>query len=102
MIASPISASCQSKTNMTTVTPSERDHVLEEEDQAVAEEEADGLEVDRRPRHQLAGLVPVVEAEGQALEVRVQLVPHVVLDAECLAARDEPPPDHAERLDTGR
>ncbi len=74
----------------------ERDHVLEEEDQAVAEEEADGLKVDRRPRHQLAGLVPVVEAEGQALEVCVQLVAHVVLDAECLPAGDEAPADHGQ------
>ena len=37
--------------------------VLEEEDQSVPEEEPDALQVDRRARHQLAGLVPVVEAE---------------------------------------
>ena len=43
----------------------DREDVLEEEDQAVAEEEAHRLQVDRRTRHQLAGLVPVVEAERQ-------------------------------------
>ena len=37
--------------------------VLEEEDQSVAEEEPHALQVDRRARHQLAGLVAVVEAE---------------------------------------
>ena len=44
----------------------DREHVLEEEDQAVAEEEAHALQVDRRARHQLAGLVAVVEAEREA------------------------------------
>ena len=37
----------------------DRDHVLGEEDQPVAKEEANRLEIDRGPRHQLAGLVPV-------------------------------------------
>ena len=45
--------------------------VLREEDQAVAEEEAHRLEVDRRSRHELARLAAVVEAERQAEEVRV-------------------------------
>ena len=43
--------------------------VLEEEDQPVAEEEPDALQVDRRAGHQLAGLVAVVEAEREAHEV---------------------------------
>ena len=34
----------------------DRDDVLREEDEAVAEEEAHRLEVDRRARHELAGL----------------------------------------------
>ena len=42
-----------------------RRDVLGEEDEPVAEEEAHGLQVDRRPRHQLAGLAAVVEAEGK-------------------------------------
>jgi hypothetical protein len=43
--------------------PDDREEVLGEEDEAVAEEEADALEVDRRPGHQLARLVAIVEAE---------------------------------------
>jgi hypothetical protein len=46
--------------------PDDREHVLEEEDEPVAEEEAHGLQVHRRPRHELSGLVPVVEAEREA------------------------------------
>ena len=64
----------------------DRQHVLEEEDQAVPEEEADRLEVDRRARHQLAGLVAVVEAEGHPDEVRVEGVPHVELDTRAPAS----------------
>jgi len=41
----------------------DRQHVLEEEDEAEAEEEAHRLQVDGGARHQLPGLVPVVEAE---------------------------------------
>ena len=70
--ASAISASRQSKKKSTTVTDDDGEHVLEEEDQPVAEEEADALEVDGRARHQLAGLVAVVEAEREADEVRVE------------------------------
>ncbi len=44
----------------------DRHDVLGEEDQPVAEEEAHGLEVDRRARHQLPRLAAVVEAERQA------------------------------------
>ena len=58
----------------------DRHDVLREEDQPVAEEEAHGLQVDRRPRHELPRLAAVVEAEREAQEVRVELVAHVVLD----------------------
>ena len=50
-------------------------HVLKEEDQPVAEEEADSLQIDRRTRHQLSRLVPVVIAEGQPEEMRVERIP---------------------------
>ncbi len=73
--------------------------VLEEEDQAVAEEEAHALQVDRRARHQLAGLVAVVEAEGEAHEVRVEALAHVHLDVERLLAGDEPAAAHERRRD---
>ena len=68
----------------------DRHDVLREEDQPVAEEEAHGLQVDRRARHELARLAAVVEAERQPQEVRVELVAQVVLDAECLPARRSP------------
>ena len=84
MIASAISASSHSTKKSTTVTESDGEDVLEEEDQAVAEEEADALEVDGRARHQLAGLVAVVEAEREPDEPRVEPVAHVHLDAERL------------------
>jgi hypothetical protein len=54
--------------------------VLEEEDEAVAQEEAHGLEVHRRSRHELPGLMAVVEAEREAQEMRVHRVSHVELD----------------------
>ncbi len=41
----------------------DRHHVLGEEDEPVAEEEAHRLQVDRRARHELARLAAVVEAE---------------------------------------
>ena len=47
----------------------DREDVLEEEDQAEAEEEANRLQVDGRARHQLAGLVAVVEAEREPEQV---------------------------------
>ena len=75
------------------------EHVLEEEDEPVAEEEADALEVDGRPRHQLAGLVAVVEAEREPDEVRVEAVPQVELDAERLLARDEAAARHQQGAD---
>ena len=66
----------------------DRHDVLREEDEPVAEEEAHRLEVDRRARHELPRLVPVVEAEREAEEVGVELVAQVVLDGERLAAGD--------------
>jgi len=75
------------------------EEVLEEEDQAVAEEEADALQVDRCTRHQLAGLVAVVEAEGEAHEVRVEALAHVHLDVERLLAGDEAAAEHENRRD---
>src|SRR5262249_1620356 len=56
--------------------------VLEEEDQPVTEEETDALEVDGGARHQLAGLVAVVEAERQTHEMRVEALAEVHLDVE--------------------
>ena len=70
--------------------------MLREEDEAVAEEEAHGLQVDRGARHELAGLTAVVEAERQSEKVRVELVAHVVLDRERL-----PPGDHASAVHEG-
>ena len=72
----------------------DRDDVLREEDEPVAEEEAHGLEVDRRSGHELSRLASVVEAERQPQEVRVELVAHVVLDGERLSTREEAPPEH--------
>ena len=68
--------------------------VLREEDEPVAEEEADRLQVDRRPRHELPRLAPVVEAEREPKEVRVQVVAQVVLDGERLLPGDEATPEH--------
>ena len=52
----------------------DRDDVLREEDEPVSEEEANGLEVDGRAGHELTGLATVVEPEGEAQEVRVELI----------------------------
>jgi hypothetical protein len=49
-------------------------------------------------RHQLAGLVAVVEPERHADEVGVQRVAQVELDAEGLPARDEAAAHHQQRL----
>ena len=72
--------------------------VLEEEDEAEAEEEAHRLQVDGGTRHQLAGLVPVVEPERQPEQVRVQALAHVLLDPERLLAGDQAAADHERRL----
>ena len=103
VIASAIERELPARTKKSTaVTTTIVSDVLEEEDQAVAEEEAHGLQVDRRARHQLAGLVAVVEAEREPEEVRVELVAHVVLDAERLPAGDQAPADHEQRLARAR
>ena len=73
----------------------DRERVLGQEDQPVAEEEADRLQVDRRPRHQLAGLLAVEEAELERLQVRVDALAQVELDRDRDLARDQPP-DHGE------
>ena len=91
------SASSQLTRNMITVAADDREHVLEEEDEAVAEEEADGLEVDRRSREELAGLVAVVEAEREAEQLRVERVSHVELDSERLTAGDQATARHEDR-----
>ena len=75
----------------------DRQHVLEEEDQPVAEEEAHALEVDGCAAHQLAGLVAVVEAERQPDEACVHGAPHVHLDVERLPAGDDPAAEHEQR-----
>ena len=71
----------------------DRERVLGQEDQPVAEEEADRLQVDRRPRHQLAGLLAVEEAELEPLQVRVDALAQVELDRERDLAGDQPPDD---------
>ena len=56
--------------------------VLGYEDEPVAEEEADRGKVDRRPRHQLPGLLAVEEAELESLQVRVEGLAQVEFDPE--------------------
>ena len=70
---------------------------LGDEHEPVAEEEADRLQVDRRARHQLAGLLAVEEAELERLQVAVEPVAQVVLDRQRDAAGDEPPRDREAR-----
>ena len=55
---------------------------VEVEDQAVAEKETHGLQIDRRARHQLANLLAVEERQLEALEVAVHAVAQVELDTE--------------------
>ncbi len=73
----------------------DRQQVLGDEDQAVAEEEADRAEVDRRPRHQLPGLLAVEEAELEPLQVRVEKLPQVEFDRQRDLAGDQAP-DHGQ------
>src|SRR3954465_7814319 len=75
----------------------DRQHILEEEDEAIAEEKADSLEIDGCPRHQLSGLMTVVEAEREPDEMGVHLAPHVHLDVECLLSGDQAPAGHEQR-----
>ena len=102
MIASAISASCHSKKKRTAVTETDGEGVLEEEDEPVAEEEANALEVDGRARHQLAGLMTVVEAEREPHQVRVEALAHVHLDGQRLLSRDQPPPGHQDGAERRR
>ena len=77
--------------------------MLEEEDQAVAEEEADRLEVDGRSAHQLPCLVTVVEAEREPYQLRVDRLPDVHLHVQRLLARDQAAARERERAaDTER
>ena len=67
----------------------DRQQVLGDEDQSVAEEEADRAEVDRRPRHQLAGLLAVEEAQLEPLQVGVEHLPQVEFDRQRDLAGDQ-------------
>ena len=60
---------------------------LQDEHEPVAEEEAHGLQIDGRARHQLAGLLAVEEAQLQALQVAVEQLAQVVLDRRARCAR---------------
>ena len=60
----------------------DRDDRLGDEDQAVAEKEPHRLQIDRRPRHQLPGLLAIEERELEALQMAVQAVAEVDLDGE--------------------
>ena len=55
---------------------------LEDEHEAIAEEEAHRLQIDGRARHQLAGLLVVEEAELQLLEVAIEELAQVEFDRE--------------------
>ena len=66
----------------------DRQDRLEDEHEAVAEEEPDRLQVHGRPRHQLSRLLMVEEAELEALEVAVEPLAQVVLDPERDASGD--------------
>jgi hypothetical protein len=67
------------------------ERVLGQEDEAIAEEETDRLEVDGRTRHELARLLGVEEAELERLQVLVDALAQVVLDGQGDLARDQPP-----------
>jgi hypothetical protein len=71
----------------------DRQQVLGDEDQPVAEEEADRLKVHRRPRHQLPGLLGVEEAELEPLQVGVEELAQVEFDRKGDPAGDEPAHD---------
>jgi hypothetical protein len=71
----------------------DRQRRLRDDHEPVAEEEAHGLQVDGRARHELAGLLTVEEAELEPEQVVVDLVAQVVLDAERDLSRDEAPHD---------
>ena len=54
------------------------DHDLDEVQQAALEEHAGGLDIDGRPRHDLAGLRLVIEGEAEVLQVVVEGVADIV------------------------
>ena len=55
----------------------DRQRRLQDQDEAVAEEEPHGLQVDGRARHELAGLLAVEEPELQRLQVLVERLAQV-------------------------
>ncbi len=67
---------------------------LHDEHEPVAEEEAHGRQVHGGAGHQLPRLMVVEEAELEALEVAVEALAQVVLDAERDVSRDYAPPVH--------
>src|SRR5439155_19922386 len=75
----------------------DREHVLKEKDQPVAEEEAHALKIDGRAGHELTGLVAVVEAEREPDEMRVETLAKVHLDRERLLPGDHPAAEHQDR-----
>ena len=60
----------------------DRQQRLTDEDQAVAEEEPHRLEIDRRTRHQLPCLLPIEERQLEPLELPVEPVTKILLDAQ--------------------
>ncbi len=72
----------------------DREDRLQDEHEPVAEEEAHGLQIDGRARHQLARLLAVEEAELELLQVAVEQLAQVVFDAEREPPGDHPPPVH--------
>jgi RNA polymerase primary sigma factor len=81
---------------------------LEDEDQAVTQEEAHRLEVHGRARHELAGLLVIEEGQLESEQVGVQALAQVDLDAQRHApgdqsARDgQPQAQHAGHPDDDR
>ena len=74
----------------------DRQRRLQDEDEAVAEEEADLRQVDGRPRHELTRLLMVEEPELELLQMGIEALAQVVLDAERDAPGDHAP-GHGER-----
>jgi hypothetical protein len=71
----------------------DRERALGDEHEPVAEEEAHGLQIDGRARHQLSGLLAREEAQLELLQVGVDDVAQVDLDGERDPAGDEPAED---------
>ena len=79
----------------------DRQAALGDEHEAVAEEEAHRLQVDRGARHQLPGLLAVEERELERLEVDVEQVAQVELDRQRHPAGDQPARDRDPEPDHG-